>query len=93
VPLVREQEQPLGGKEENESTEHGGTDHHDCPQALPERSGAQVPSPVPRARAFQCTTQRVWPRPGRTLKGSGPQAWPAFNAFVADLPDTQNKAV
>ena len=40
VRVVREQEQPLGGKEENESTEHGGSDHHDCAQALPERSGA-----------------------------------------------------
>ena len=43
VRVVREQEQSLGGKEENESTEHDGSDHHDCAQALPERSGAQVP--------------------------------------------------
>ena len=43
VRVEREQEQPLGGKEENENTEHCGSDHHDCPQALPERSGAQVP--------------------------------------------------
>jgi hypothetical protein len=41
VRVVREQEQPLGGKEENESTEHGGSDHHDCPQAVPERSRAR----------------------------------------------------